>query len=152
MKSLKKKRRIQIIVVAAVALVLSTALVGYAFRGGINFYRTPTQVAEKAPPSFEIFRIGGLVKKGTLVRGDGKTITFDVTDTKSAIPVRFTGVLPDLFSEGSGMIATGHMEHGTFIAREILAKHDATYMPKEVIDTLKAQGVYEPPKGAQGSS
>lgn len=148
LKNLKKKRRVQVIAVAALALVISTALVGYAFRGGINFYRTPTEVAEKAPPANEVFRIGGLVEKGTLVRGEGKTITFKVTDTKSAVEVHYTGVLPDLFSEGAGMIATGHMQNGVFVAREILAKHDENYMPKEVIDTLKKQGVYEAPKGS----
>ncbi|GHE05682.1 cytochrome C biogenesis protein CcdA [Defluviimonas sp. 20V17] len=148
MKGLKKKRRIQIIIVAAAALTLSSALVGYAFRGGINYFRSPTQVAEQAPPANEIFRIGGLVEKGTLVRGEGKTITFEVTDGNKAVPVHYTGVLPDLFAEGAGMIATGHMKNGVFEAREILAKHDSTYMPKEVIDALKKQGTYVAPKGS----
>lgn len=148
MKGLKKKRRVQIILIAAVALVLSTALVGYAFRGGINYFRSPTQVAEDSPPPNEVFRIGGLVEKGTLLRGEGKTITFKVTDGKTAVPVHYTGVLPDLFAEGAGMIATGHMQGGIFEAREILAKHDSTYMPKEVIDALKKQGTYVDPKGS----
>ena len=148
MKGLKKKRRIQIIIVAAVAMTLSSALVGYAFRGGINYFRSPTQVAEQMPPANEVFHIGGLVEKGTLVRGEGKTITFKVSDGNKAVPVHYTGVLPDLFSEGTGMIATGHMKNGVFEAREILAKHDSTYMPKEVIDALKKQGTYVAPKGS----
>ncbi|MFC2967170.1 cytochrome c maturation protein CcmE [Acidimangrovimonas pyrenivorans] len=148
MKGLKKKRRVQIIIVAAVALVLSTAMIGYAMRDGINFFRSPTQVAEHMPPANEVFRIGGLVEKGSLVRGQGKTITFRVTDTKSSIPVHYTGVLPDLFSEGTGMVATGRMQDGVFNATEILAKHDENYMPKEVIDALKEQGVYEAPGGS----
>ena len=104
MKGLKKKRRVQIILVAAVALVLSTALIGYALRDGINFFRSPTQVAEHMPPPNEVFRIGGLVEEGSLVRGQGKTITFTVTDGGASIPVSYTGVLPDLFDEGQGMV------------------------------------------------
>jgi cytochrome c-type biogenesis protein CcmE len=145
MKGLKKKRRVQIIVVAAVALALSTALIGYALRGGINYFRSPSQVAEHMPPSSEVFRIGGLVQKGSLKRGDGKTIRFEVSDGGAAIPVQYTGVLPDLFAEGTGMVATGHMQNGVFEASQILAKHDANYMPKDVIDALKKQGTYVAP-------
>ena len=147
LKGLKKARRIQIIIVAFVALALSTALIGYAMRDGINFFRSPTQVTTEPPRVGEVFRLGGLVETGSLDRGHGKTVTFKVTDTKTAIPVRYTGVLPDLFAEGKGMIALGQMQDGTFVATEILAKHDEKYMPKEVIDALKAQGVYkESPK------
>jgi cytochrome c-type biogenesis protein CcmE len=83
--------------------------------------------------------------QGSLVRGQGQTISFKVTDTKSTIPVTYTGVLPDLFSEGTGVVATGRYVDGTFEASDILAKHDANYMPKEVIDALKKQGVYVAP-------
>ncbi|SEM81038.1 cytochrome c-type biogenesis protein CcmE [Gemmobacter aquatilis] len=147
MKGLKKTRRIQIIALAFVALAGSTALIGYAMRDGINFFRAPAQVVSEPPAPGEVFRLGGLVEAGSLVRGQGETVTFSVTDTKETIPVSFTGVLPDLFSEGQGMIGTGQMVEGTFVATEILAKHDETYMPKEVIDALKEQGVYEPPNG-----
>lgn len=147
MKGLKKKRRIQVLLLAAVALVLSTALIGYAMRDGINFFRSPSQVVEEPPREGEVFRIGGLVEAGTLVRGQGETVSFTVTDGGATIPVRFTGVLPDLFSENQGMIGTGVMEDGTFIAREILAKHDESYMPREVVDALKEQGVYQDPNG-----
>ncbi|NEU34214.1 cytochrome c biogenesis protein CcmE, partial [bacterium LRH843] len=93
------KRRIQIIAVAAIALVLSTALIGYALRGGINFFRSPSQVMEEPPKSSETFRIGGLVEEGSLKRGQGEVIMFSVTDGGASIPVTFKGVLPDLFAE-----------------------------------------------------
>ena len=145
MKGLKKTRRIQIIVVAFVAIVLSTALIGYATKDGINLFRSPSQVASVPPNAGEMFRLGGLVEVGSLVRGQGDVITFKITDTKDTIPVAFKGVLPDLFAEGAGVIAMGQMEGDTFVASEVLAKHDETYMPKEVIDALKAQGVYVAP-------
>ncbi|RCW80271.1 cytochrome c maturation protein CcmE [Paracoccus lutimaris] len=145
MKSLKKKRRIQIIIAAAVALVLAVGLIGYGFRDGINLYRSPSQMTENPPALGEVFRLGGLVETGTLQRGASETVSFKVTDGGASVPVRFTGVLPDLFAEGQGMIGTGAMEGDTFVATEILAKHDENYMPREVIDSLKEQGVYEDP-------
>lgn len=150
MKGLKKTRRIQIIALAFVALAGSTALIGYAMRDGINFFRAPAQVVSDPPEPGEVFRLGGLVEQGSLVRGQGETVTFRVTDGAEVVPVAFTGVLPDLFTEGQGMIGTGEMVDGVFQATEILAKHDETYMPKEVIDALKEQGVYEDP--AKGGS
>lgn len=146
MKSLKKQRRIQVIAVAVVALIASTALIGYAMRDGINFFRAPSQVMAEPPAPTEVFRIGGLVEEGTLVRGDGETVRFSVTDGGATVPVTFTGVLPDLFEENQGMVGTGSYVNGVFEAVEILAKHDETYMPKEVVDALKEQGVYKDPK------
>lgn len=151
MKGLKKTRRIQVIVLAFVALALSTALIGYAMRDGINFFRTPTQVVEEPPQPSEVFRIGGLVVEGSINRGEGETVTFEVTDTKSSVPVSYTGVLPDLFGEGEGMVGTGSLVDGVFVATEILARHDETYMPKEVVDALKEQGVYVDPNPAGGT-
>lgn len=148
MKGLKKRRRIQIVAVAAVSLALATALIGYAMRDGINFFRTPSQVAETPPGAAEVFRIGGLVEEGSLVRGQGETITFRVTDGGASVPVSYAGVLPDLFGEGEGMVGTGRMQEGVFVATEILARHDETYMPAEVIDALKEQGVYVEPDPA----
>ena len=142
MRGLKKQRRIQIIMVATAALARSAALIGYAMRDGINFFRPPTEIVENPPPPTEVFRIGGLVEAGTLIRGGGETITFRVTDGGASIPVSYTGILPDLFSEGEGMVGTGRLIDGTFEATEILARHDETYMPEEVIDALEAQGVY----------
>jgi cytochrome c-type biogenesis protein CcmE len=144
-RNLKKTRRIQVVVIAAIALIGATSLIGYAMRDGINFFRTPAQVLSDVPPERETFRIGGLVEAGSLTRGAGETITFRVTDNTASVPVSYTGVLPDLFAEGQGMIATGHMQGQTFIASEVLAKHDETYMPKEVIDALKANGTYVDP-------
>ncbi len=135
MKSLKKKRRVQVILLTFVALAVSTVLIGKAMEGGINYFRSPSEVAETPPPPTELFRIGGLVTVGSL------------TDGGATIPVVYTGVLPDLFAEDQGMIGQGRLVNGTFEAVEILAKHDETYMPKEVIDALKAQGVYVEPDG-----
>lgn len=145
MKSLKKQRRIQIIAVAALSLTIATALIGFAMRDGINFFRTPAEVAETLPPPTEVFRIGGLIEDGSLIRGESETISFMVTDGAASIPVRYTGVLPDLFDEGQGTIATGSMVDGTFVATEVLARHDEAYMPKEVVDALKEQGLYQDP-------
>ena len=145
MKNLKKQRRIQIIAVAVVALIGSTALIGYAMRDGINFFRAPSQIMAEPPSPTEVFRIGGLVEEGTLVRGESETVRFSVTDGGASVPVAFTGVLPDLFEENQGMVGTGSYVDGVFQATEILAKHDETYMPAEVIDALKEQGVYVEP-------
>lgn len=145
MKGLKKTRRIQILALAFVALAGSTALIGYAMRDGINFFRAPAQVVAEPPEAGEVFRLGGLVEPGSLVRGQGETVSFNVTDGAEVVPVRFTGVLPDLFKEGQGMIGTGVLVDGTFEATEILAKHDESYMPKEVMEALKEQGVYQEP-------
>jgi cytochrome c-type biogenesis protein CcmE len=148
MKGLKKQRRIQIIALAAVALTVSTAMIGYAMRDGINFFRSPSQVLTDPPRAGEVFRIGGLVEDGSLIEGQGETITFRVTDTNQSLSVAYTGIRPDLFAEGQGMVATGTYLNGVFQATEILAKHDETYMPAEVIDALKEQGVYVAPQGS----
>ncbi|WP_439521999.1 cytochrome c maturation protein CcmE [Marivita sp.] len=146
MKSLKKQRRIQVIALATVALVLSTALIGYGMRDGINFFRSPSQVMAEPPTPNETFRIGGLVAEGSIVRGQGSTVSFSVTDGGATVPVVYSGVLPDLFSENEGMVGTGRYINGVFEASEILAKHDEEYMPTEVVDALKEQGIYKDPK------
>lgn len=146
MKSLKKQRRIQMILIAVVALVLATGLIGYAMRDGINLFRAPSQIMAEPPAPSEVFRLGGLVEEGSLVRGQGEVVTFSVTDGGATIPVTFTGVLPDLFDENQGMIGTGTYVNGVFEAVEILAKHDENYMPSEVVDALKEQGVYQEPE------
>jgi len=146
MKTLKKRRRVQIILVSIVSLALATGLIGWALQDGINFFRAPSEVIAEPPLPSEIFRIGGLVEEGTLVRGQGKVVTFSVTDGGASVPVAYTGVLPDLFEENQGMIGTGSYVDGVFVATEILAKHDESYMPKEVVDALKEQGVYVEPE------
>jgi cytochrome c-type biogenesis protein CcmE len=145
MKNLKKKRRVQIVSIAFVALAVATILIGFAMKDGINFFKSPTQVVEVTPNPNEVFRIGGLVEEGTLLRGVGETISFNVTDGNESVSVKFTGLLPDLFEENQGTVATGKYIDGIFYASEILAKHDETYMPSEVIDALKEQGVYQEP-------
>lgn len=147
LKGLKKRRRVQVMALAALSLLAAVAAI-YSFvpKTAVNFFRSPTEVVTTPPPAEEVFRIGGLVEEGTLVRGEGATVSFSVTDTNASVPVRYTGVLPDLFGEGEGMVALGQMQGGTFVASEVLARHDETYMPKEVVDALKEQGVYQPSK------
>lgn len=147
MKSLKKTRRIQLISAAAVAITLSAGLIGYGFRDGINLYRSPTQVMEQAPDPAEYFQLGGLVKEGSIVNRDGVAFDFVVTDGGEEIPVRYVGgePRPDLFTENSGTIAKGYYRAGVFEADSLLAKHDENYMPREVMDSLKEQGVYQEP-------
>ena len=146
LKGLKKRRRVQIIVMAASALLATVAII-YFFvpSSAINFFRSPTEVVETPPAADEVFRIGGLVVEGSILRGEGTVVSFEVTDTNATVPVTFNGVLPDLFAEGQGMVALGQMQDGTFVATEVLAKHDETYMPKEVMEALKDQGVYKEP-------
>lgn len=143
MAGLKKKRRIKLVIIGFALIAVAAVLVGFGFREGVAFFRSPSQVADAAPGPSEVFRIGGLVEEGSLVRR-GETVSFAVTDGGASVPVVFTGILPDLFSEGTGMIATGTLVNGTFQATEILAKHDENYIPKEVVDALKEQGVYQP--------
>lgn len=152
MRGLKKQRRIQIIMLATVFLAGAAVLIGYGFREGINFFRAPSDVVAAPPPPNEVFRIGGLVEEGSLVRGQGETITFRVTDGAESVAVAYTGVLPDLFGEGEGMVGTGRYVDGVFEATEILARHDETYMPAEVIDALEAQGVYRDPNASAPDS
>lgn len=144
---LRKRRRIQLVVIGAVMLALATGLMGYAMRDGIEFFRVPSQIAEHPPAPGERFRLGGLVAEGSVVRGAGEEIRFAVTDGTDTQAVVFAGIPPDLFREGQGVIATGRLENGVFVASEILAKHDEKYMPKEVADALKANGTFRPEAG-----
>ncbi len=152
MKGLKKQRRIQIIALAVVAMVASFGAFYIAAPNALQYFRSPTEVAENPPAPSETFRIGGLVEEGSLVRGQGAEISFRVTDGNGIVPVSYTGLLPDLFGEAEGVVATGKLVDGTFVATEILAKHDETYMPKEVIDALKEQGMYVEPDAAAATN
>ncbi len=143
MAGLKKKRRIQMIVAGMTLMFIAAGLMGYAFQDGIEFFRSPTQVSEDMPSPNERFRLGGLIKEGSWVKGD--THRFVITDTNMEVPVVYTGILPDLFNEGQGSIATGQLINGEFVASEVLAKHDEQYMPAEIVDALKEQGVYVEP-------
>jgi len=135
-----------VIILAFVSLAIASALIGYSFRDGINFFRSPAEVIAEPPSETEVFRLGGLVAEGSLIRGEGSQVSFDVTDGGGTIPVVYTGILPDLFEEGQGMIGTGSYINGVFEASEILAKHDESYVPREVVDALKEQGVYVEPE------
>lgn len=139
----RKGRRLTIIGTAGGVLALASALVLFALRDSIVFFYGPSELAEKAPRPGTRLRIGGLVQEGSLVRRPGQEISFAVTDLKTAVTVTYTGALPDLFREGQGIVAEGVLDGpGRFAADTVLAKHDETYMPKEVADALKKQGVW----------
>ena len=152
LKSLKKRRRVQVIGIAFAAVAVVLVLLAFLPDDSFQFFRSPTEVAEAPPPPNERFRIGGLVEEGTLVRGEGTVVSFNVTDGNASIPVTYDGILPDLFGEGEGMVGQGNYVDGTFQAVEILARHDETYMPKEVIDALKEQGTYVAPDGGAATN
>lgn len=124
-------------------LALAAGLVLFALRDSIVFFYGPTELAEKAPAPGTRLRIGGLVGPGTLARRGQATVSFAVTDLKSDVQVTYTGLLPDLFREGQGVVAEGTLEGpGVFRADTVLAKHDETYMPRDVADKLRKQGVW----------
>ena len=123
--------------VATVGVIV--ALVLNAFQSNLVFFYSPTQVSANEAPAGRTFRIGGLVETGS-VKVDGTQVQFVVTDTATTVPVRYQGILPDLFKEGKGVVAQGQLQGGVFVAREVLAKHDENYMPPEAADALyKAQ-------------
>lgn len=133
-----RHKRIALIVGGVAALGVATALVLNAFQSNLVFFFTPTQVSAGEAPEERTFRIGGMVQTGSVQRqSDGLTVNFIVTDTAKAIPVAYTGILPDLFSEGKGVVAQGRLEPGgLFRAEEVLAKHDENYMPPEAQHAL----------------
>lgn len=145
-----RRKRLLFAVAGLAALGLATAFVLNAFKSNMVFFFSPSDVAAGKPPVERTFRLGGMVEKGSLERvGDGLTVQFVVTDFAQSIPVKFTGILPDLFKEGQGVVAQGRLgPDGTFVASEVLAKHDATYMPPEVADALKRAGKPVPMPGA----
>ena len=142
MKNLKKKRRIQIVIILITSLTISSILIGYGLRDGISYFKSPTDLVNNPPSSTKLIRIGGLVEEGSLLINNGGGIKFKVTDGNESVLVSYTGILPDLFSEEQGMIGKGYFKNNLFVAGEILAKHDEKYMPIEVIDVLKEQGVF----------
>ena len=138
----RKQKRLAVIGGGVAFLVAAVLLVMFAFSQSIAYFYVPGDLAKANVPPGTRIRLGGLVENGTVKRGDGSTITFTVTDTLSTVPVTYTGILPDLFREGQGVVAEGAFgTDGLFIADTVLAKHDETYMPKDVADRLKAQGV-----------
>jgi cytochrome c-type biogenesis protein CcmE len=143
----RKQKRLSIIAGAMVFLAAAAALVLFALRQEIVFFRTPTDLVTMAVKPGERIRLGGLVEKGSVLRGEGTKVSFAITDTEKTVKVSFEGILPDLFREEQGVIAEGALgADGVFAADTVLAKHDENYMPKEVADALKEKGVWQ---GAQ---
>lgn len=145
MAGLKKKRRVQLIGLGFVCMTAAFCAIYFAAGDTFQYFYSPSNIVDKRPVDGKIIRIGGLVVEGSIFV-DGTVTKFTVTDGRATIPVTFTGILPDLFAEDQGMIATGTLANGLFEAKEILAKHDEEYMPKEVADALKEQGFYKPIK------
>jgi cytochrome c-type biogenesis protein CcmE len=140
----RKQRRLVLIGGGLSVLVVAVALMLNAFRDSIVFFNSPSDVAERHIAPGTRIRLGGLVKSGSLVRGDDLKVRFEVTDGSREIAVAYQGVLPDLFREGQGVVAEGALDgSGVFDADTILAKHDETYMPKEVADALKKSGHWQ---------
>jgi cytochrome c-type biogenesis protein CcmE len=147
----RRKRRLVLIASALAAISLALGLVLLALRDNIVFFYGPSELAQKAPHEGQRLRIGGLVKQGSLKHEGESTVRFAVTDTKQEVEVTYTGLLPDLFREGQGVVAEGTLRGDKiFLADSILAKHDERYMPREVADALKKQGVWR--EGAEAAS
>jgi cytochrome c-type biogenesis protein CcmE len=147
----RKQRRAALIASAVGILALASLLVLFALRDAIVFFHTPSEVFEKKVAAGQRFRLGGLVVEGSIKRGGGTAVEFAVTDTLKTIPVRYLGVLPDLFREGQGVVAEGKLDPGGwFVADTVLAKHDETYMPPEVAKALKDKGVWQGAGTVQG--
>ncbi len=139
----RKQRRVVLIGTSLGVLAVAVGLVLFALRDSIVFFYTPTEVAEKHLNSGQRFRLGGLVEDGSVKRGEGTSVSFAITDKRATLPVTFTGVLPDLFREGQGVVAEGALgPDGVFRADSVLAKHDEKYMPPEVAKKLKEQGLW----------
>lgn len=147
----RKQRRLTLIGAGLGVLGLAAGLVLYALNDAIVFFNSPTDVVEKHVAPGSRIRLGGLVKPGSLTRGDNLAVRFEVTDGNQTVPVSYTGILPDLFREGQGVVTEGALDTaGTFRADSVLAKHDETYMPKEVADALKKQGHWKTEGGGYG--
>ncbi len=132
-----RHKRLAIIAGIVGAVGVAVGLVLNAFQSNLVFFYSPTQIVAKEAPTSRTFRLGGLVKEGSVQR-NGTEVQFAVTDTAQTIPVRFTGILPDLFKEGKGVVAQGQLrDDGVFVAREVLAKHDENYMPPEAGEAVK---------------
>jgi cytochrome c-type biogenesis protein CcmE len=146
-----KKRRLYLVLACGLCFSAAVALSLAAFSSSLTYFLSPRQVVAKAPAPGQSFRLGGVVEAGsvtTTLAGETPTTHFAVTDGRAAVNVIFTGVLPDLFREGQGVVAIGSMgPDGVFAADEVLAKHGAAYMPKDVEQSLKAAGKWDPKFG-----
>ncbi|MBX6321860.1 MAG: cytochrome c maturation protein CcmE [Rhodospirillaceae bacterium] len=142
----RKHRRLVVLLGALAVLGAAAGLLLNAIGDSLVFFYSPSELAAKDLPAGQLVRIGGLVEEGSVARSDdGATIRFRVTDLKQAVPVVYTGLLPDLFREGQGVVVQGRLgSDGVFHAREVLAKHDERYMPREVAEALKKSGEWRP--------
>ena len=145
-----KRRRLYLVLVALLALGAATGLVLTAFEENLVFFHSPSDIAEKGVAPGQRIRLGGLVEQGSVQRQEGSAeVRFRITDTNRAIEVRYTGILPDLFREGQGVVTLGALAgDGSFRADEVLAKHDENYMPPEVAESLKEAGYWQ--EGGKG--
>jgi cytochrome c-type biogenesis protein CcmE len=132
-----RKRRLTIVLLVVAAAAVAIGLIVFALQQNMNYLFTPSQVQTGQAGSYKTFRLGGMVKSGSIQRSnDSLKVTFTVIDASGSMPVEYTGILPDLFRDNQSVIATGHMDNARFIATEVLAKHDETYMPKELKDAM----------------
>ena len=132
----KRQKRMLAVSLLLVGLSLAAVLGFTAFSKNMMYFQTPSDIATGELPEGARIRLGGLVEKGSVQRGDGLVVNFSVADCEANLPVRYEGILPDLFREGQGIVATGHMDGKTFVADEVLAKHDENYMPPELAEKL----------------
>ena len=141
----RKQKRLAIIGGGMSFILAAALLVMFAFGQSIAYFYMPADLAKTSVPPETRIRLGGLVEKGSVARGEGSTVSFAVTDNENTVKVTYTGILPDLFREGQGVVTEGKFiaDSDVFVADSVLAKHDENYMPKEVADRLKEQGVWE---------
>jgi len=140
----RKRKRLYLVLGGVALLGAATALVLSAFSDNLVFFYSPSDLTAKHVPDGRSIRIGGLVEDGSVKHeSDGVTLDFRVTDGNTAVPVTYKGDIPDLFREGQGVVAEGKLQHGTFRADSVLAKHDENYMPPEVVDALKRSGHWQ---------
>lgn len=140
----RKHKRLTFVIVAMALVGVATGLVLYALGDGVSLFHSPTDIVTKKPGPDQRLRLGGLVEENSLMREEGSaTVRFKVTDLDNAVDVVYDGLLPDLFREGQGIVTTGKVIDGVFVAEEVLAKHDENYMPPEAVDALKKSGQWQ---------
>lgn len=141
----RKQKRLAVIAGGMSFILAAVLLIMFAFGQSVAYFYMPGDIAKSNIPPGTRIRLGGLVAEGSVVRGEGSTVSFEVTDGNVTIPVAYTGILPDLFREGQGVVTEGRFADGTtdFTADTVLAKHDENYMPKEVADRLKEEGIWQ---------
>ncbi len=143
----RRDRRLIMIAVGGVTLLAAAGLMLTGLSNRITYFYGPTTLAALATPPAAEIRLGGLVEAGSIVRGEGLVVRFSVTDGAATIPVTYEGTLPDLFGDRQGVVIEGTMQpSGIFVARHVLAKHDETYMPREVVEALRASGDWRGPE------